>query len=315
MRSLASLLFYSTVLAVMALPTAAGATSDLASLLPAEVRGYRPQGPDETFDRDSLFDLIDGGAEVYRALNVQRVLSRRYHKPAAAEIMVDVFDMGSSNDAFGAFHHDMREGKDAGVGVESEHQGSSLFFWKHRYFVSVVALADTRSTRAAVLAIAKAIDRKIRAKGTKPDLARMLPERGLVKSQLHYFHDWQLLSRLHSLGNENALHLDSNTEGILARYRSRAKPSGGEASAPAALLLIRYASAAEALEARDSFARKRLGSADATSVSRSADHGWAGARVVGRILIGVLDAGTREQARKLLRVATDAVGRRGKTAR
>ncbi len=291
------------------------ATADFASLLPDEVRGYRPEGADETYDRDSLFDLIDGGAEVYRALNVKRVLSRRYHKPRAAEIMVDVFDMGSSNDAFGAFHHDMREGKSAGVGVESEKQGSSLFFWKDRYFVSVVALADTRTTRTVVLAMAKAIDKRIHAKGTKPDLVRLLPERGLVKSQLHYFHDWQLLSRLHSLGNENALHLDEKTEGILARYRSRVKQGGKGSTAPAALLLIRYANAGDALEARDSFTEKRLASAKSDSVSKSAAHGWAVVRVVDEILIGVLDARTEKQARTLLREASDAVRKRGRSDR
>jgi len=312
-RTFARLLFCSSVIAVTSAPRTAQAATDLAALMPAEVRGYRPQGPDETYDRDTLFDLIDGGAEVYRSLNVHRVLSRRYEKPDSAEILVDLFDMGSSNDAYGAFHHDMREGKDAGVGFESEHQGSSLFFWKDHYFVSVVALADTRATRAAVLAIAKAIDRAIRSRGAKPDLVRMLPSKGLVKSQIHYFHDWKLLSRLYSLGEDNLLMLGNDTEGTLARYRSRVKAHGAEPRAPAALLLVRYASDADARKARDRFAQKRLGGAKGDSVVESDDGRWTGVVLVGNILVGVLDAPSEKQARTLLSEASATARRRGKT--
>ena len=71
-------------------------------LLPAEAAGYRPVGEVECYTADTLFELIDGGAEVYRSLNVERVVSRRYSRPDADEVIVDIFDMGSSSDAFGA---------------------------------------------------------------------------------------------------------------------------------------------------------------------------------------------------------------------
>ena len=72
-------------------------------LLPAEALGWRGDGADESVDRDGLFSLIDGGAEAYRALNVRRVGARRYVKAGAPDVVVDVFDMGSSADAYGAY--------------------------------------------------------------------------------------------------------------------------------------------------------------------------------------------------------------------
>ena len=74
--------------------------------------GNRQAGKESPVTADTLFDFIDGGAEVYRSFNVQRVVSRRYGRTGAPDLMADLFDMGSSRDAFGAYHHDIRDGKE-----------------------------------------------------------------------------------------------------------------------------------------------------------------------------------------------------------
>src|SRR5512140_654148 len=220
---------------------------ELAPLLPAQAEGWQGDGADELVDRDGLFQLIDGGAEAYRALNVRRVLERRYVKPSAPDIMVDLFDMGSSADAYGAYHCSMREGKSAGVGQESELQGANLAFWKGRYFASVVPLRRSPSAQSAVMAIGKAIAANIAETGEPPALTRMLPASGLVPSQVHYFHDWPLLRAIGFFSGESSLGLDADTEGLLARYRLPGADAGSEGSA---LLLVRYPTAERARAAK-----------------------------------------------------------------
>jgi len=249
---------------------------DLSGLLPAEVNGWRPKGKDQYFDRDSLFSLINGGAEVYRALNVKKVVDRRYRNPEGPDIIVDVFDMGSDSDAYGAFHIDIREEKDVGVGHESEFQGGSLYFWKDRYFVSVVALKQTRESKQAVIAFGKAIAKKIPRKGKKPGLVGHLPQKGIVKSQVHYFHDWEGLNRLHFIAKENLLGLSKDTEGLLARLR----PAG-------ALVLIRYPHKKDAELAYKRFSGTFKDEFSAARVSRS-------------LLAIVFSAGSKGEALELL---------------
>jgi len=282
------------VLILLGVPLMAATGSDdppdLSALLPGEVLGWRPGGDDEVFDRDNLFDLIDGGAEVYRALNVRRVVSRQYVKPGAPDIIADVFDMGSARDAFGAYHHDMREGKDAGVGRESELLGCNLSFWKDRYFVSVVPLDITEESGRAVLELSRKVAGAIRGEGEKPDLVALLPAGDLVASQVHYFHDKTLLDRHIALGKENVLGLSGETEGVLARYRR----------APAALLLIRYGSSGKALAARAGFLRRLISAGDEEGTGRTRTGQWAGARAEGTLLSIVTDASSRERVRTLL---------------
>lgn len=162
----------------------------LTQLLPQGVNGYAGERPDKIYTAKTLFDLIDGGAEVYRALNVQRVVSRRYLKSGSPDIIADIFDMGSSEDAFGAFHHDLREGNDVDIGHESEHSGNVLLFWKDRYFISLLAFDETRETMRVLKALGKSIAASIRHKGRKPSLLNRLPQIGLQTRTVSYFHDW-----------------------------------------------------------------------------------------------------------------------------
>lgn len=264
----------------------AAPADDLAKLLPSEVDGWKPKGPDDFFDYDSLFKLIDGGAEVYRALNVRRVVDRRYQKGDGPDIVVDVFDMGSSQDAFGAYHVDIREEQDVGVGQESEYQGGSLYFWKDRYFVSVVALKETEKSKKAVISMGKAIAKKIPREGNQPGLVARLPQKGLVKSQIHYFHDWEGLNRLHFISDENLLGLSRQTEGLLARYR------------PAAVLvLIRYPHEKDAGLACKRFVEKFKADKDGVF---GKDGKFSGARASGALFVGVFSVASKGEVLELL---------------
>lgn len=270
----------------------APAFAELAAILPAEVDGYGPEGNDGHYDSNTLFELINGGAEVFLALNVRAVVSRRYSKPGAPELIVDIFDMGSASDAYGAYHHDMREGQSAGLGHESELGGSSLFFWKDRYYVSVVAFADTSKSRDAVVTVGRAVASRIKALGAIPALIATLPPQGLVTSQVHYFHTWPLLKHHFQFTGEDLLGLGKDTEGVLARYRQ------GDAARMQSILLIQYPSAERAEGAQRRFVAGYLSGA-AAEISQTAN-GWVGFRRRDNELIGVFDASSADQVGALL---------------
>lgn len=209
---------------------------------PETVDGWRRAGPDGIFTADTLYELIDGAAEIYRAFNVKGVRSRRYFREDGGDIIADLFDMGSSHDAFGAYHFDMREGEAAGVGRESEIVGSSLAFWKDRYFVSITPFEDNLRIRKAVLTLGKSIAGTIAGDGPPPDLVGMLPREGLIANRIHYFHDWLIFDRLTTFNEGNIFGLSRRTEGVLSSYRL--DPSPG--LRPASLILVRYPSPDEA---------------------------------------------------------------------
>lgn len=274
------------------------AAPGLAGLLPAEVEGFIPSEDDRFFTADTLFDLIDGGAEIYRALNVQQTVHRRYTHPDSSDIIADIFDMGSAADAYGAWHNDIREGESPGIGCESEYQGGSLYFWKDRYFVSVVALQETELTARVVCEIGRAIDASIVGDAGPPELAHRLPPERLLTEQIYYFHDHEGLTRRYQVGDGNPLLLSRQTEGLLARYLPL---SGGEdASPPFVLLLIRYPSAEEARAAHRNFrAAHAPGWREQTAVNIPGS-GWTSSCLVEDTVAVVLGAPSRRDVRQLI---------------
>ncbi|HEQ60212.1 MAG TPA: hypothetical protein ENN74_01230, partial [Firmicutes bacterium] len=189
---------------------------DLADLLPDSVQGWKAEEPDGRYDYETLYDYINGGAELYRSFNVRAVLARRYEKQDAQPILADMFDMGSSKDAFGAYHHDLREGDEVGIGQESELLGSSLTFWKDRYYVSIIPFGHGEEIKSAVLEVGRAIAQAIPKEGPKPDLLNYLPQQKRLP-QVHYFHNHACLNTYYFLARDNLLNLDQDTEGVLAR--------------------------------------------------------------------------------------------------
>ena len=270
--------------------------SDSTRLLPGEINGWMPEAADGIYSDENLYDLIDGGAEVYRALNVRTVVSRRYHKEGAPAIIVDLFDMGSSRDAFGAYRHDMREGQDAGIGQESELLGSSLSFWKDRFFVSIVPLGDREDLRLTVLDLGRAIAGAIPGEGQKPGLVELLPPGGLMEDQIHYFHDWPLLGTHLSLSEENLLHLNRRTEGLLARYRHQSHPAGESAPQAYSLLLVLYPDPGSAGEAKNNFLEVYLPGADKEGLMMKEPGFWTGIRRLDDLLVIILKSPSRGAA-------------------
>jgi hypothetical protein len=93
----------------------AGSLETLAEALDRQVGAWTATGQDGTYDGETIYDYIDGAGEVYRAYNMRGCLSRRYAAAGEPDIVLDIFDMGSSEDAFGVFTHD-RDGSPADVG-------------------------------------------------------------------------------------------------------------------------------------------------------------------------------------------------------
>ena len=117
----------------------------LASYIPVAAGPWLSEA-DQVYDAEGIFEYIDGAGEVYRSYNMRLLVARRFHKDGKPDIVVDAFDMGSSEDAFGVFTHDL-DGESAAIGQGSVYKAGLLSFWKDRYFLSVYAEEETAETK------------------------------------------------------------------------------------------------------------------------------------------------------------------------
>lgn len=265
---------------------------ELASSLPDRVLDWKASGKDMVYDRTTLYDYLDGGAEVYLAFRYKEVLVRKFADASKNEINLDIYDMGTSAEAFGLFSCD-RQDPEAGLGQESEYGLGLLRFYQGRYFVSITASGDEAKAEAAILELGRKIAPQLGPAGPPPELLKLLPAAGQKKSRTSYFHNAVHLSNRYFVASENILNLDEATECAFAEYAL----DSGEAGS---LLLIRYPDGAKAQAAAASFRKSYLPEADAQGAALTENKKWTMAAVRDRIVTVVFEATSKKFAADLL---------------
>jgi hypothetical protein len=276
------------------------ASVDPESALPVELLGWRSAPEDRAvYDRESLYDYIDGGAELYLSYGFRRGGHRTYvhgGPQRAPDIIVDVFDMGTSQNAFGAFSHS-RESVEAELGQGSQYTEGLLLFWQGRYYVSILASPETESSKRAVLELARIIEAAIGAEGPLPDILQSLPRDGLVESSIRYFRHYIWLNSHYFVSDENILHINENTDAVLATY--------GHGGGRRILLVVRYPDGAAAREAYDEFAAHYLPELSQGAAVRIEDGTWTGCKLRGDTIAVVFNAATTGDAIQLIDAVLD----------
>ncbi|MGQ9645931.1 MAG: DUF6599 family protein [Thermodesulfobacteriota bacterium] len=298
MRHLTLLVFISALIVnVAVLPALSkeknGEKKKMKELLPLEIGTYRSEGKDEFYDRQTTFRYMDGAAELYRSFAFKLLMVRRYLKPNAPAIIVELFDMGFAEDAFGVFTFETG-GEDAGIGQGSDYGGGLLRFWKGKFFVNVYAEQETPSTKQDVLEIAKAIARSLGKEGEKPKLIRYLPEEGLFERSIRYFHLHQSLNYHYFVSHQNILRLGEKTNAVLASYLL---PQTREKTL---LLLIQYPTRKLAQESLQSFVRTYMPEASASKTIRTENSRWASAQSHREYVMVIFEAPDKEKAEELI---------------
>jgi hypothetical protein len=271
---------------------------ELHQLVPQEANGWEAAVEGVLYDRDTLFDYIDGGAELYLAYGFREMLAARFERQGHPAIVADVFDMGSSEDAFGVFSAE-RQDPEAGIGQGSEYAAGLLRFWKGRFFVSIWAEDETAATTEAARELAAKIAEAVEPPGPPPQLLDLLPGEGLADTRLRYFHDHLSLNLYYFLAEENILGLSAQTEAVLAPYET--------AEGTTRLLLVRYPTAEEASRGLDGFLAAYLPEAGEARAARVESGTWVAAQSLGDVVMVAFDAPSRGRAEELLRAVQDRV--------
>ena len=234
---------------------------------PSEIGGWTWDKEDKAFNRETLFDHIDGAAEVYLAYNFQQASVHRYVRTGQPDIVAEVYKMGSSEDAFGVFSLE-RQDPEVGIGQGSEFGGSLLRFWKGRYFVSVLGEGAGKEIEAAVLSFGLRLAASIKETGQPPRLLRYLPDLPLLPSRdkLCFVRSHILLNRCFFLSHENILKLGSDVQAVFARY-----PKGNN---KIRVLIVCYPTKARAGSALVSFKSAYMPEAGQNSSVRTEDNTW-----------------------------------------
>ncbi len=253
--------------------------------IPEQIDGWSSVDRKQRYNRDTIFNYMNGAGEMYLAYDFQELLVWEYSKPSAPPIIAEIFEMSSSEDAYGVFTNDT-DGNMINMGQGAIYAQGLLRVWKDRFFIRLMAERETGETKATIMKLGQAVIDSIADEGYAPALLQVLPSEGFLPERTHYFHTQVTLNFLYFLDNTNLLNLDFDTEVILARYWRK--------NSKVRLLLINYPSSVLAKNAYDQFNRiylKKIStSTDLVQIEKVENNEYTSASLKDRYLVLVFEA-------------------------
>jgi hypothetical protein len=270
--------------------------------LPTEAGDWKWEERETKYNSRTLFKYIDGAAELYLAYGFQNLTVRRFEKPNEPPIILELYEMASSEDAYGVFSYEHQD-ETAGIGQGSEFGGGLLRFWKGKYFVSIYAEGEGEEVASGILKLGRAAANSIPVTGLEPRLVSFIPGKdlGLVDKSVRYLKSHVLLNQRFFISHQNILNLNRKTEAVLAQYLQDKQKTE--------LLLIRYPDSKDAADAYQTFMKVYLRDVEGKDRSRTEDGKWTFARLRNEFVIIVFGASTETGAEVLLKATEEKMFR------
>jgi hypothetical protein len=273
-------------------------SQNLTDLLPEIPKDWKIPGDDRIYDSGSLYEYINGGAELYISYGMKEVASRLISNSDGDEIRIEIFDMISAKNAFGVFSH-TRTRDDGKFGQGSQYFPGTQIFWKDQYYISIMATDENENIRYALNELSSRIDEKISGTGDMPAIIKLLPKENLEKDAFMYFHHYIWLNSYYFIADDNFLYIDQNTNALLAKY--------GNKENRYYLLLVEYVDPEKANSVLSVFKEKFLDPDSEETVVLIEDGKWLGGSVKDKYLICVFNANSKFEAEKLISNTKDNI--------
>jgi hypothetical protein len=173
-------------------------------LLPKKALDLELSSSPRYFGPSNLFDLINGGAEIYAEFGLKKMVTADYRSPARKDktVTLEIYDQGSPLGAFGRtarFLAGREDPSKAGEGLPGEiaerglFGGTDIVYWKDRYLVHVTLLDESpdatlesmkTTARELLPPFAEAVAAKITSNPPLPPLLAAFPTAGrLARSE------------------------------------------------------------------------------------------------------------------------------------
>lgn len=280
------------LLVVMAMAFISSDRDFLRKMVPEEVKGWKRREI-SFYNQRNIFDYIDGAGELYISYNFKILMSARYEKRNAPLIIVDLFDMGTPQDAFGVFTFERGE-EEAGIGQNSYYRGGLLTFWKSRFFVSIYTEEEKEESKEAIFEIARTIEDSIPEKGEIPSLINFISDE-VEKETIKFFHDQNILNSHYFLSYENILNLGKDTN------CASGKTSRGEF-----VLLISYPDEVKAKTAYRKFVSSFM-PGSVSGFEKMENGKWSGIEIINEILVLVFDSQSMDECKEKIEKIKDKI--------
>jgi len=162
---------------VAATTAAAQTPKDLASMLPA-VDGWTLSAKTETYNRDNLFDIINGAADIFLACNFVEMTAADYTKNGTGKtITVQMYRHATPDDAFAIYSAERSPGPTfLKIGAEGYREDGLVYFLAGSMYVKITTPDNNPAFTDTMEKIARALAAKIDPASALPAMLAVFPQ-------------------------------------------------------------------------------------------------------------------------------------------
>ena len=148
-----------------------------------EIAGWKQSGEIQTFTPKTLFEYINGAADLYIMYDFQELKVGEYQNEKKASVTVEVYEHKTPTHAFGIYSQErLPNANFIDVGAQGYIENNVLNFLTGPCYVKMTSYNAGAEDREILLTFAKKMSENLGAKGTLPGILFSFPEDGEKKN-------------------------------------------------------------------------------------------------------------------------------------
>jgi len=148
-----------------------------------EITGWKQSGEIQRFTSKTLFEYINGAADLYIMYDFQELKVAEYQNEKKASVTVEVYEHKTPTHAFGIYSQErLPNANFLDAGAQGYIETNVLNFLTGPYYVKMTSYNTGAEDREILLTFAKKMSENLGVKGTLPPILFSFPEEGKKKN-------------------------------------------------------------------------------------------------------------------------------------
>jgi hypothetical protein len=151
------------------------------------VAGWRLSGEIQTFHPETLFEYINGGADLYLTYDFQELKVAEYSTEKKASVTIEAYRHKTPIHAFGIYSQErLPDANFLDIGSQGYIETNVLNFLAGPYYVKISSFKTGADDREILITFAKKVSEALGPIGTLPSILSSFPEEGKKKNSAKF---------------------------------------------------------------------------------------------------------------------------------
>jgi hypothetical protein len=151
-----------------------------------ELEGWTKTDETLVFNKDNLFEHINGASEFYLSYNFQKLYVESYEK-GEAELTIEVYDQGDEVNAYGIYSMERsKNAKIEKIGLQGYYDASTLNFTTGKYYIKMMSYEIENAGAGFLSEVANKLALTLCATPEIPSVINAFPQENLILNSRQY---------------------------------------------------------------------------------------------------------------------------------